>query len=74
MTKAVSLGWLGIVALLIETSSRDLSAIDGAFGVTKAEWTIVCFSSGIVMAAVGAAIVFFTKKDDVCRSIEERDK
>jgi hypothetical protein len=50
--------------LLVDTASRDLRGIDGAFGVTAAEWSVVCFVSGVATAAIGAAVsILFLKKD-----------
>ncbi len=48
------LSWAAISALLVPTASRDLSGIDGAFGLSAAEWTVVCFAGGVLCMAVGA--------------------
>lgn len=47
-------GWAGISGALLETArTANLSVINGAFGLSTAEWTIVCFVSGILVALVG---------------------
>ncbi len=63
MNQTAALGWASVSALLIDTASRDLSGIDGAFGVTAAEWSVVCFVSGVATAAIGAVSILFLKKD-----------
>jgi hypothetical protein len=64
MNQTAVLGWASVSALLVDTASRDLKGIDGAFGVTAAEWSVVCFVSGVATAAIGAAVsILFRKKD-----------
>lgn len=55
------LGWWAVSALLVETASRDLSGIDGSFGLTSGEWSVACFVAGVITAAIGAAVAFFMK-------------
>lgn len=52
-----ALGFAGISALLIATASRDLSAINGAFGFSSAEWTVACYAMGVVLAVLGAFLI-----------------
>lgn len=47
-------GWTAISAVLLETASRDLAAINGAFSLTSAEWSVICFAAGIAVGAVAA--------------------
>lgn len=49
-----AVGLAGISAMLLATASRDLSGIDGAFGLSAAEWTIVCYVAGAALAVIGA--------------------
>ena len=63
MSAAVAnLTWTGVSLLLIEASSRDLSGIDGAFGLRAPEWTVTCFTSGLVLALVGCMWAAFTSE------------
>ena len=48
-----AIGFAGISAMLLATASRDLSGIDGAFGVSTSEWTVVCYVTGVILAIVG---------------------
>jgi hypothetical protein len=43
-----------VAGLLIETASRDLSTVAGAFGLSSAEWSILAFSAGICVALIAA--------------------
>ena len=46
-------GWAGISGVLFETATRDLSAINGAFGLTSAEWTVIAFVFAVLAAIAG---------------------
>lgn len=48
------LGFAGIAGLLIEIASRDLSSLDGAFGLTGSEWSVVCMIGGVLFAALAS--------------------
>lgn len=52
-----AIGFASISAMLLATASRDLSGIDGAFGLSAAEWTVVCYVTGVVLAIVGSVFV-----------------
>ncbi len=65
MSQTATLGWAGLSLLLLDTSAKDLTSIDGAFGMTSAEWSVVCFVGGVLSLGAGAiAGVVFTRKDN----------
>lgn len=47
-------GWAAVSALLLETASRDLTGIGGAFSLSSSEWTVLCFVGGVLFAALAA--------------------
>lgn len=47
-------GWAAVSAILLETASRDLTSIGGAFSLSSGEWTVICFIGGIIFAAVAS--------------------
>ena len=49
-------GWSAVSALLLETASRDLTGIGGAFWLSSTEWTVLCFVSGILAAVIAALV------------------
>ena len=64
MSQSAAIGWAGLSVLLIDTSAKDLTSINGAFGITSAEWSVVCFASGVLALGVGALLgIIFTKRD-----------
>lgn len=48
------IGWAAVSGLLLETASRDLTGISGAFSLSSGEWTVLCFIGGVAFAAVAA--------------------
>jgi len=54
------IGWAGISGALLEMATRDLSAINGAFGLTSAEWAVTAFSCSILAAIVGTLLAIRT--------------
>lgn len=58
------LGVVGIVVtLLFSTASGDLSSIDGAFGLSSADWRVVCFASACILVIASAAILYLRKSN-----------
>lgn len=47
-------GWAAVSGLLLETATRDLAGISGAFTLSSAEWMVICFIGGVVFAALAA--------------------
>jgi len=46
--------WAALATALLATATLDLSAVNGAFGLSAAEWTVVCFVAGITFGVVSA--------------------
>lgn len=57
------LGVTGLVATLFSVSATDLAALDGAFGLSSAEWRVICFTTACVLIIAVALFVHFRKTD-----------
>ena len=55
---------VALAALLVETASRELSGLEGAFVLSAAEWTIICFGAGIVVSIAGAIVATLKGEPD----------
>lgn len=49
-----AIGWAAISTVLLETASRDLTSVEGAFSLSASEWQVLCFIAGVIAAAVAA--------------------
>lgn len=63
MNASPQLTWAALAGMLITTASRDLAAIDGAFGLAASEWTVITFAGGVLAMLAGAIVAMKTTEN-----------
>lgn len=51
----------GLAATLFSTAASDLSSLDGAFGLSSAEWRVTCFAVACILIISAALFVHLRK-------------